>query len=193
MAEQAKTKTAEEAGSSTLAEFIKAAAVALALAMFIRTFMFQPFKIPSESMVHTLLVGDHLLVNKMVYLFWPVERGDVIVFRYPGNRDMDYVKRAIGLPGDTISMKGRVIFINGKPIDEPYAVYQPDRDEKGFEPLTVPEGKLFMMGDNRDNSADSRVWKFLDISEIRGKAFIVHWSWKGNSFGVRFNRVGKLL
>jgi len=196
MSEQAQTQVAEETQPSTLAEFIKAAAMALALALFIRTFMFQPFKIPSESMVHTLLVGDHLLVNKMVYLFWPVERGDIIVFMYPEDRTKDYVKRAIGLPGDVISMKGTTVFINGKPLVEPYAIYIPDRHmlgEGGFDPITVPEGKLFMMGDNRDNSADSRVWGFVEMSDIRGKAFLVHWSWKGSSFGVRFGRVGRLL
>ena len=191
-----KGSTPSEERESTAWEFVKAAAIALALALFIRTFMFQPFKIPSESMVHTLLVGDHLLVNKMVYYIWPPERGDIAVFRYPENRSLDYVKRIVGLPGETVRMSGGKVYINGEPVEEPYAIYDPSPMRmtlRDFGPVTVPEGKLFMMGDNRDNSLDSRAWGFLEISEIRGKAFIIHWSWKGGGFGVRWNRVGKLL
>jgi len=186
----------EEHAASGVAELAKAAAIALALALFIRTFMFQPFKIPSESMVQTLMVGDHLLVNKMVYLLWPPERGDIIVFRPPHEPDKDFVKRVIGLPGETISMRGDTIYINGKAIEEPYAIYERPHGRgslPGFEAIKVPEGKLFMMGDNRNNSQDSRAWGVLDIGSIHGKAFIIHWSWNGNGLGVRFDRVGKLL
>ena len=191
-------KGAEEEGRSAsgVAELVKAAAIALALALFIRTFMFQPFKIPSGSMLQTLMVGDHLLVNKMVYLFSPPERGDIIVFRPPHEPDKDFVKRVIGLPGETISMRNDTVYVNGKALNEPYASYERLYGRgslPGFEAKKVPEGHLFMMGDNRNNSQDSRVWGFLDIDSVHGKAFIIHWSWNGGGFDVRFNRVGKLL
>ncbi|MDH5477849.1 MAG: signal peptidase I [Nitrospinota bacterium] len=182
--------------TSGVLEFLKAVAIALALALFIRTFMFQPFKIPSESMVPTLLVGDHLLVNKMVYLLNDPERGDIVVFRPPHEPDKDFVKRIIGLPGETILLRNNVVHVDGKAIDEPWAIYESHHGYPGmgdFGPVRVPEGKLFMMGDNRHNSQDSRVWGFLDKSAIHGKAFIIHWSWTGHGVGVRFNRVGKLL
>lgn len=180
-----------------LKEYIKAGVVAILLALFIRTYIAQAFKIPSESMVHTLLVGDHLLVNKLVYLFSEPERGDIIVFQYPQDRSRDFVKRVIGLPGETLELKNKTIYINGKPIDEPYAIYYeshfiPAGDES-FGPVLIPKGRLFMMGDNRNNSQDSRVWGTLDINLVHGKAFIVHWSWSGASFGIRWGRVGSLL
>lgn len=174
-------------------EYAKAAVIALALALFIRTFVVQAFKIPSESMMETLLVGDHLLVNKMAPRFSTPERGDILVFRYPLDHSRDFVKRVVGLPGETLEMVRNTVYINGRPLDEPYAIYQTSGFGNHFGPITVPDGHLFMMGDNRDNSQDSRVWGTLDMDEIRGKAFIIHWSWRENSFGVRWNRLGKLL
>lgn len=187
------TDSKSEEEFSPWKEYLKAAVIALILALFIRTFIVQAFKIPSESMLQTLQVGDHLLVNKMVYLFGEPERGDIIVFRYPRDPKRDFVKRIIGLPGETIEMTGNIVYINGKPLAEPYAIYLDRFMGGGFSPVTVPPGHLFMMGDNRDNSQDSRVWGALDINSVRGKAFIVHWSWKGSSFGVRWSRIGKLL
>ncbi len=174
-------------------ELIKAAVIAVLLALFIRTFVVQAFKIPSESMLHTLLVGDHLLVNKMAYYFGEPERGDIIVFQYPKDDSRDFVKRVVGLPGETLEVKGNNVFINGKPLNEPYAIYQGASSGYHFGPVKIAEGNLFMMGDNRDNSQDSRVWGTLDMKKIHGKAFIIHWSWKNNSYNVRLNRLGKLL
>jgi len=192
-----KKKATEQTGASLWKEYFKAGVVAVFLALFIRTYVAQAFKIPSESMMNTLLVGDHLLVNKMVYRFWEPERGDIIVFQYPEDPDRDFVKRVIGLPGERVEMKGNTVYINGEPLDEPYAVYKRSPFRSGsryhFGPITVPEGHLFMMGDNRNNSQDSRVWGPLDVELIHGKAFLIHWSWKSSHWAVRWNRVGKLL
>ncbi len=174
-------------------EYLKAGIIALALALFIRTYVTQAFKIPSESMLNTLQVGDHLLVNKLVYRFSKPERGDIIVFQYPRDRSRDFVKRAIGLPGETLELRGETIYINGKPLDEPYAIYKGPTAFPRFGPVVIPEGRLFMMGDNRNNSQDSRVWGTLDINLIHGKAFIVHWAWKDHTWEVRYKRIGKLL
>ncbi len=178
-------------------EYVKAGAVALVLALFIRTYVAQAFKIPSESMLQTLQVGDHLLVNKMAYRFTEPARGDIIVFKYPLDKSRDFVKRLIGLPRETVAMKGNNVFINGKKLNEPYAIYEssPFHLDAGysFGPIKVPEGYYFMMGDNRNNSQDSRVWGPLDGNLIHGNAFILHWSWSGDGYGVRMNRIGKLL
>ena len=210
---------------SKLRQNIEALAFAIILALIIRTFVFQPFKIPSGSMIPTLLVGDHLLVNKFVYgtkipftdiEIFPIEkikRGDVIVFTYPNNeRDpskngLYYIKRVVGLPGDEIDLNGRNLIVNGEEVPIEYEGTYSDKrkgdqfDEyredlfgkehtvifrKGKEntnrgsyiPVTkVPEGYVFVMGDNRDNSQDSRFWGFVPIENIAGKAFIIHWSW----------------
>lgn len=177
-------------------EYFKAGVVALLLAFFIRTYVAQAFKIPSESMMDTLLVGDHLLVNKMVYHFFEPERGDIIVFRYPLDEERDFVKRVVGLPGETVEVRGTTVYIDGEPLEEPYAIYEPTPfGSKGyhFGPVKVPPGHLFMMGDNRNNSQDSRVWGPLDESLIHGKAFLIHWSWRNNTWDIRWRRVGKLL
>ncbi|MBI4666515.1 MAG: signal peptidase I [Nitrospinae bacterium] len=188
-------QTAQE--SSLWKEYAKAIVVAVFLAVVIRTFVAQAFKIPSESMVSTLLVGDHLLVNKLLYRFEKPQRGDIIVFRYPMEPDRDFVKRAIGLPGETVEMKGNTVYVNGEALVEPYAIYEQNPlaagDDYHFGPVTVPDGHLFMMGDNRNNSQDSRYWGMLDMNLIHGKAFIIHWSWLDNTFGVRWDRIGKLL
>lgn len=175
------------------AEYFKAAVIAILLALCIRTYVAQAFKIPSESMLHSLEVGDHLLVNKLVYRFHDPERGDIIVFQYPLDKSRDFVKRVVGLPGDKLSMDGETVYINGEPLTEPYAIYQGMSPYGKFGPITVPEGHLFMMGDNRNNSQDSRVWGPLDMNLIHGKAFILHWAWKDHTWGVRWNRIGKLL
>lgn len=176
---------------SKLRENLEVVVVAVVLALFIRAFVVQAFKIPSGSMIPTLLVGDHILVNKFTYgltipftekkvftLRWP-QRGEVIVFIWPVDHSKDFIKRVIGVPGDTIVIKGRRVFINGEPYADPHAhflaedplVYRAD-----FGPVTVPEGSLFVMGDNRDNSKDSRAWGFVPLELVRGKAFMVYWS-----------------
>ena len=181
---------------STLREYVEAFIIAIILALFIRTFIIQAFKIPSGSMEPTLQVGDHLLVNKFIYgikiPFWrktiiPVsnpERGDIIVFIYPEDRSKDFIKRVIGLPGEKVEIKGQNIFINDKPIDDPYGHYSKTRslmenfgNESRFQSTVVSEGNYFVLGDNRDNSRDSRFWGTVPSELIKGKAFIIYWSW----------------
>jgi len=197
MAKQRKTAQKGQQESGLWKEYAKAAIIAVILALTIRTYVAQAFKIPSESMVQTLLVGDHLLVNKLLYHFSDPERGDIIVFKYPVNPDRDFVKRIIGLPGETLEVRGETVYIDGKALVEPYARWEKNPFSQGlryhFGPVKVPADAYFMMGDNRNNSQDSRVWGPLDRDLIHGKAFILHWSWRGNTFGVRFNRIGKLL
>lgn len=160
---------------STFREYAEAILVALALAMFVRTFVVQAFKIPSGSMEDTLLVGDHILVNKFSYWFRNVARGDVIVFRFPRDERRDFIKRVVGLPGDEVLVRGKRVYVNCKtpdqlercqPLDEPYAVFKdPDGIAAGPPrerlPFRVPGGSYFVMGDNRNNSQDSRYWGFL--------------------------------
>ncbi len=181
---------------STLREYIEAFAVAIVLALFIRTFVVQAFKIPSGSMLPTLQIGDHLLVNKFIYgikvpftgtTVIPIttpKHGDVVVFRYPKDRSIDYIKRVVGTPGDTLEIRNKKVFINGEQTDDPHAHYLDSSvinrilgPRDNFGPITVPDGKIFVMGDNRDNSHDSRFWGFVDYNDILGKAFIIYWSW----------------
>ena len=210
---------------SKLRQNIEALAFAIILALIIRTFVFQPFKIPSGSMIPNLLVGDHLLVNKFVYgtkiPFTDIEvlplekikRGDVIVFTYPNNENdpskngLYYIKRVVGLPGDYIDIDGRNLIVNGQKVPLEYiGTYSDERNTQQFDeyredlfgeehtviyrkgkettakgskiPVAkVPEGTVFVMGDNRDNSQDSRFWGFVPVENIAGKAFIIHWSW----------------
>lgn len=190
-----------------LREYIEAIALALLLALFIRTFVVQAFKIPSPSMVPTLLVGDHILVNKFLYgtkipfsdkRILPVrepERGDVIVFRFPGDRKVDFIKRCMAVGGETIEIREKQVFINGEPIEDPHAYFTDVRGgyvvpRDNFGPVTVPEGKLFMMGDNRDNSNDSRYWGFVDLADIKGKTIVIYWSWDKYRKWPRFGRIG---
>ena len=168
-------------GKSVLREYAEALIVAVLLALVIRAFVVQAFKIPSGSMLPTLQIGDHILVNKFLYYFVPIRRGDIVVFKFPQDETRDFIKRIIGLPGETLEIRGKQILINGAPLKEPYAVYSDgpfarggNRDRLG--PLVIPAGQLFMMGDNRDHSMDSRVWGFLDERKIKGKAFIVYFS-----------------
>ncbi|BBO73259.1 signal peptidase I [Desulfosarcina widdelii] len=195
-----------------LRENIEAIIVAVILALFIRTFVVQAFKIPSGSMKDTLLIGDHILVNKFIYgvkapffrkTIIPIkdpQRGDIIVFEFPEDPSKDFIKRVIGMPGDVVEIRNKKLFVNGKPIKDGHSIHkdpkifparlQP-RDNLG--PITVPEGKLFVMGDNRDFSYDSRFWGFVDLLAVKGKAFIIYWSWDKENFGVRWNRLGHLL
>ncbi len=182
---------------SVFREYAEAAAIAVLLALFIRTFVVQAFKIPSGSMEPTLLVGDHILVNKFIYgvkipfirkTIIPVsdpQREDVLVFIYPVDKSKDFIKRVIGLPGDTIEMIGSRLYINGQPFRDEHAFYADARERTSTNPgnpnrigpITVPPGQFFVMGDNRDHSYDSRFWGFVPSEDIKGKAFIIYWSW----------------
>ena len=188
---------------STLREYFESIVIAVILAFFIRTFVVQAFKIPTGSMEENLLIGDHLLVNKFVYgpsasrierallPMGTIARGEVIVFKFPEQPDRDFIKRVIGLPGETVEMREKKVYINGKALDEPYVHFllgpgsQSDLSEvtsfdvrDRYGPVTVPPDHYFMMGDNRDNSQDSRYWGFLPRELIKGKALFIYWSYE---------------
>ncbi len=197
---------------SVFREYVEAILIALLLALFIRTFVVQAFKIPSGSMIPTLLVGDHILVNKFIYgIKNPItgstwisiekpERGDIVVFKYPVNPKQDFINRVIGVPGDTIKIVNKKVYINNKLFDVDGAVnldakvipgnLQP-RDN--FGPVVVPEDSLFVMGDNRDNSHDSRFWSFVKFKEVKGEAFMIYWSWNREDFSVRWERLSDII
>lgn len=197
---------------SLIREYIEAILIALLLALFIRAYIIQAFKIPSGSMIPTLLIGDHILVNKFIYgtkipfsdklflVFNRPEKGDIIVFKYPEDPKKDFIKRVIATEGDSIDSKDKVIYVSGKKVIEPY-VYHSDRNIRpegndvrdNFGPLIVPPGKIFVMGDNRDQSYDSRYWGFVDIKEVKGEALIIYWSWDSQKHWLRFNRIGRLV
>jgi len=197
---------------SGLRENIEAIAVAVVLALFIRTFVVQAFKIPSGSMKPTLLIGDHILVNKFIYgikiPFWdkiiiPIKkpgRGDIVVFKFPEDPSKDFIKRVIGIAGDVIEIRNKQLYVNHKRMETLYGVYLDSSIISGsiqprdnFGPVTVPPDSLFVMGDNRDHSYDSRFWGFVRLSALKGKAFIIYWSWDKDNFGVRWSRLGDLL
>ncbi len=194
-------KTIQPGGKGIFREYIEAILVALIAALLIRTFVAQAFRIPSGSMIPTLLVGDQLLVDKVAYHFRSPARGDIIVFKYPGDENRDFIKRIIGLPGDTVEVRARAVYINGAPLNEPYAWHDALDDMRivprdDFGPVTVPPDKYFMMGDNRENSQDSRFWGFLERDKIIGRAFVLYWSRDGEHifpFGIRWARFGLLI
>src|SRR4026209_2120630 len=201
---------------STLREYFESIVIAVILALFIRTFIVQAFKIPTGSMEENLLIGGHLLVNK--FIFGPtasslarallpigaVTRGDIMVFKYPEEPDRDFIKRVIGLPGETVELRKKRVYINGKPLDEPYVhflvppsshaqeVAASDVREQ-FGPVTVPENAYFVMGDNRDNSQDSRYWGFLPRDYIKGKALVIYWSYEAGREDYRDEGAGATL
>jgi signal peptidase I len=188
---------------STVREYFESIVIAVILALFIRTFIVQAFKIPTGSMEENLLIGDHLLVNK--FIFGPsesklerallpigtVKRGDIVVFKYPEEPDRDFIKRVIGLPGETIEVREKKVYIDGKPLQEWYTHFlQPAAAPSEFHevtssdlrerypPHTVPANEYFVMGDNRDNSQDSRYWGTLPRDYIKGKALVIYWSYE---------------
>ncbi len=194
---------------SLIREYGEALLVALVLAFVIRTFVVQAYKIPSESMVETLLVGDHLLASKFasgikipfphsyIYRGDDPAYGDIIIFEYPNDPSVDYIKRVIGLPGDVITVRDKRLYRNGMPVEEKYIRYEqpniiePIRDN--FGPVTVPPDKYFVMGDNRDNSLDSRFWGFVDRGAIQAKAWRIYWSWDDKDNSPRWSRIGKAV
>jgi signal peptidase I len=196
---------------SVFREYAEALVMAVLLALFIRTFVVQAFKIPSGSMLPTLQIGDHLLVNKFLYgVRIPVigkrvlalrkpERDDVIVFIYPQDPTKDFIKRVKGLPGDTLEVRNKKLFINGQMVEDANAYFDatPDRMARAprddFGPFVVPDGEVFVMGDNRDHSHDSRFWGTVPIDDILGKAFVLYWSWDAGAFRPRWGRLGMTI
>ena len=213
-------KEAEAPKKSIAREYTEAILIALLLALLIRTFIIQAFKIPSGSMESTLLIGDHILVSKFSYgthipneipflniklfddivLFSEIpQRGDIIVFKFPKDEKRDFIKRVIGLPGDFLEVRRQKVYINDKLYEDAHARHTDPasndslvpRDD--FGPVLVPEEYVFVMGDNRENSQDSRYWGFLNVKKIRGKALMIYWSWNRIENWVRFERFGKIL
>ncbi|MDX9963760.1 MULTISPECIES: signal peptidase I [Desulfobacter] len=195
-------------------ENIEAILIAIVIALFIRAFIVQAFKIPSGSMLETLQIGDQILVNKFIYgvkipftdgkTLIPVknpQHNDIVVFKYPEDPSKDYIKRVVAVAGDTLEIVNKKLYVNEKVVtDQPWAQYKDSRILPGqittrdnLRKIIVPANKLFVMGDNRDNSHDSRFWGFVDLSEVRGEAMIIYWSWDKAHFSVRFNRIGTLL
>jgi len=201
---------------SVVREYLESIVVAVILALFIRTFVVQAFKIPTGSMERNLLIGDHLLVNKMVYSpslgSWetmllgkkPIRRGHVIVFKFPEDPNRDFIKRVIGLPGETLEVRDKLVYVDGKALDEPYTHFieaplrrddpeyalRADHVRDNWGPRPVPPGQLFVMGDNRDNSRDSRSWGFLPEDQVKGRALLVYWSYEATR--EEYHRTGVL-
>jgi len=194
--------------NKSLREWIEALIFAVIVALIFRTWIFAPYRVPTGSMIHTIEIGDHLFVNKFAYgLIIPftdtkifsseVERGDVVVFPYPVNPDVNFIKRVIGVGGDTIELIGENIYINGKLEKEEFvflddSIYTVAMDNK----IEIPEGKLFVMGDNRRNSKDSRYWGFVDEKKVEGKGAIIYWNHNPNSSllsGYRLDRIGTIM
>jgi len=197
-------------------EYVESLLIAALIAFFVRGFIVQAFKIPSSSMEPTLLVGDHLLVNRLSYVtkvpFTDIvifdlgrpSRGDVVGFRYPVDRTKDFIKRVIGTEGDVVEIKDKVIYINGKRMDDPHAHFAEDTVIPGvfsqrdnFGPVTVPKDSYFVMGDNRDRSLDGRFWGFVRKGDLVGRALIIYFSWNSNSEDifhvVRWSRIGRAI
>jgi len=213
---------------SLIREYAEAIIVAMLLAFAIRVFVVQAFKIPSGSMIPTLLIGDHILVSKLAYgIQWPSQckfsagfppincyasqaliefgkpqRGDIIVFRFPEDEEKDFIKRIVGTPGDTIQLRNKTVLVNGVPLEDKSFTQRIDpgvidgtiNPRDNFGPVTVPDDAYFVMGDNRDQSLDSRFWGFVREEKVRGKAFRIYWSWSGQgqwTEWVRWDRFGK--
>lgn len=223
-------------------ETIEAIVIALILALIIRSFVVQAFKIPSSSMEPTLLIGDHLLVNKFIYgvslpfaehKVFPLKKpksGDVFVFEFPGNPEYcksfsstirkrfqnvvekgsvwqlitddckDFIKRVVAVEGDTVEVIDKKVYVNGKPLEnnrgvnvDPYVYPRGPEPRDNFGPYTVPKDSVFAMGDNRDRSFDSRYWGSVNLNEIKGKAFIIYWSWDSDEHWVRWRRFANII
>ena len=198
---------------SVFREYLEAAIIAIVLALFIRAFVVQAFKIPSGSMKPTLLIGDHILVNKFIYgvkipftdhfvlQVKKPERGDIVVFKWPRNEKKDFIKRVIGVAGDKVEIKDDMLWVNGEKIETKLAGEYTDKElrrakryleflgetkhpildvynkHENYGPTVVPENAIFVMGDNRDQSLDSRYWGVVSLNKLKGKAFIIYWSW----------------
>ena len=208
---------------SVVREYFESIVIAVILALFVRTWVVQAFKIPTGSMENNLLIGDHLLVNKFIFgptplaigrtllPVRPIHRGDIVVFKYPEEPDRDFIKRVIGLPGETVELRNKKVFINAQPLDESYVHFltPPSADyqevtsadvRERFGPVTVPADRYFVMGDNRDNSQDSRYWGFLPRDYVKGKALLIYWSYESGredyideGLGASLKRMGSVV
>lgn len=197
---------------SIVREYAESIIIAILLALVIRTYLVQAFKIPSGSMEDTLAIGDHLLVSKFIYgtkvpfstnrilKIRDPRRGDVIVFEYPEDPSKDFIKRVVGTPGDVVEGKNKKVHVNGKLYENPHEIHKEKEiipkemnPRDNFGPVTVPTGSYFVMGDNRDRSYDSRFWGFVSLDKIKGLAFIKYWSWDREKFRPRFGSIGKLI
>ncbi len=204
--------TKDNKPKSKVKEYVESIIIAILIALFIRTFIVCAYKIPSRSMVPTLLVGDHILVNKFVYgvkipllrrTIIPVsepKRGEIAVFIFPNDRSKDFIKRVIGVAGDKIEIKNKKIFINDQEFKDSYGTFSDSlilpksmQPRDNFGPVIVPEKSIFVMGDNRDESLDSRFWGFVNLKDVEGKAFIIYWSWNRDEKNLRWERLGQLL
>lgn len=197
-------------------EYGESLLIAAIIALIVRSFFIQAFKIPSSSMEPTLLIGDHLLVNRLSYIvkvpFTDIvllnlgspARGDVVVFRFPKDRDKDFIKRVIATEGETVEIRDKGIFINGKPIEDPWGHFLDVNIMPGyiapkdnFGPVKVPKDSFFVMGDNRDRSLDSRFWLFVKRDDLVGKALVLYFSWNRDAENpihyIRWTRFGKLI
>ena len=174
---------------SVLREYLETVVVCVLFLLFARGFVFMQSKIPAESMLDTLLVGDYILVNRFLFggpgdspSAWlgqrAIRRGDVIVFRFPGDPDVDYVKRVIGEPGDRVELRTGVVYVNGRPLDEPYLRREAAESQASYHEVTVPADSYFCMGDNRDHSLDSRAWGPVPRSMVKGRAFFLWFSYQ---------------
>lgn len=205
-------KPARKGTKNLIWEYSKAIITALVLALFIRAYFVQAFKIPSGSMIPTLLIGDHILVSKFIYgtkipfsdkrilVFKKPKKGDIIVFQYPEDPERDFIKRVIAVEGDVIESRDKVIYVNGEPVKEPFIQHTDNSLKPGgleprdnFGPYIVPKDKHFMMGDNRDQSYDSRFWGYVDMKYIRGEALVIYWSWDSTKTLPRIGRMGHLV
>ena len=195
-----------------LRENVEAILIAIIIALFIRTFVVQAFKIPSGSMKQTLQIGDHILVSKFIYgvkipylntVLLPLkdpQRGDIVVFKFPLDPKKDFIKRVVGLPGDVVEVREKAVYVNQKRVNQDFTVFSDPRSIPGnvrprdnLGPVTVPKDGLFVMGDNRDESFDSRFWGFVPLRDVSGKAFIIYWSWDSDDMKVRWGRLARLL
>jgi len=192
-----KEKVEKKSALTVLREYIESFGIALILALIIKCSVVEAYKIPSGSMEDTLLVGDFLLANKFIYgakipllpIHLPALRepkpGDIVIFKYPRNPDVNYIKRCVAVEGQTVEIRNKVLYVDGKRFPDPTLSKYTDpgthssgkAPRDNFGPFKVPKGHLFMMGDNRDNSADSRYWGSLSRELVLGKAMIIHWSW----------------
>jgi len=207
-----RTRADRSKRKSVVREYAEAIIIAVVLTFFVRAFVIQAFRIPTGSMMDTLLVGDFLFVNKFIYgakihftdARLPAIRqprpGDIIVFKYPGDLKRDFIKRCVAVGGQTVEVRDKVVYVDGIARDEPYVVRSDPRifpkeisPRDNMDPLYVPEGYIFMMGDNRDNSHDSRFWGPLDVRLVKGKAMILYWSWNNEKHLPRFNRLFRVI
>lgn len=202
----------EKPKKSALRENVEAILVAVVLALIIRTFVVQAFKIPSGSMKDTLLIGDHILVSKFIYgVKLPFvhttvipgkdpQRGDVVVFEFPEDPDKDFIKRTVAVAGDRVEIHDKKVYVNGELQQHPFAKFDENyfipanlQPRDNFGPVVVPPDSLFVMGDNRDHSYDSRWWGFVSLKAVKGKAFMIYWSWDSENVGVRWKRLGNII